>query len=100
MDNTTQDIFDAIAEIANLPARLFKQNAINSPIPFHVGGRGRTHRLVPTDLVRIEGDALVSVTTDATPTHIVTECRGSLYIDLFEVDCRDLETNEVITIKL
>lgn len=99
MNNTTTSVFEAIAEIAALPTKLFKLTAIHSCTPFYTA-RGKTHRLTTGDMVRIEGDKIANVTDDKEATHLVIECRGSLYIDLFEIDCEVIGGDEMITIKL
>jgi len=58
---------------------------------------GKKVRICPDCLVWVKDGELID--GEGEPTHKVIECRGTL-VSQFEMDCMDLETKEIITIKL
>lgn len=104
MDNTTKDVFEAIADLSRLSTDLIAHEAITLDHAIETSEK-RTRRIKAGDMVRVMNNYLAGqIIVDCSPmfpaTHAITECRGTIYQTLFEVDGRDLETNEVITIKL
>lgn len=96
-------VLEAIAAVARLSTDLIVHESIFLDEPLQMP-HNRSRRIRLGCRVRVENGKLVDcVYKDALSfpaTHVITECRGTIYQTLFEVDCRDLETNEVITIKL
>lgn len=104
MINHNNAVFEAISDICKLSTDLMPLAAIWLEKPLQMAQK-RSIRITKGDMVRVMaayGDEchLMDCTPLLPPTHVITECRGTIYQTLFEVDCRDLETNEVITIKL
>lgn len=104
MDNTTKSVFEAIADLSRLSTELVVLNAIWLEKPLQIAQK-RSIRITKGDMVRVMaayGDEchLMDCTPLLPPTHVITQCRGTIYSTLLEVECRDLNTNELITIKL
>lgn len=105
MNNTTKSVFEAIANLSRLSTELVVLNAIWLEKPLQMAQK-RSIRIHKGCIVKVENGQLMDIPflVDhlclSQVTHIITECRGTIYQTLFEVDCRDLETNEVIIIKL
>lgn len=59
--------------------------------------RGRTARIAPGELVKIEGGKIVDAIDG--PTHKVIGCIGTLY-NKFELTLLDLETNQPLQINI
>lgn len=99
MTPTTTSVFEAISEIAMLPAKLFRLTAIHN-VPRFRYSLGWATTLRAGMMIRIVCDALVDITDELPPTHTIMECRGTLYDSKFEVDCELIGGEELITIKL
>ncbi len=99
MHNTTTSVFDAIADIAVLPTKLFPLAAIHY-LPRFRYSLGWTTTVRKGMLVRIACDTIVDVTDELSPTHVIIECRGTLYDSQFEIDCEVIGGDKMITIKL
>jgi len=96
---TTDPVFEAIANLSRLATDLMPLNAIWLDIPLQMGDK-RSIRISAGDSVRIRKGELFDSTQYDGVTHQITACRGNLYNTMFEVDLRDLKTNELLTIKL
>lgn len=103
MDNTTKDVFEAIADLSRLSTDLIVHESIFLDEALQMPEK-RCRRIMAGDAVRVENGKLVNCVYSSAllfpATHVITECRGTIYSTLLEVECRDLNTNEVITIKL
>lgn len=103
MNQDTKDVFDAIANLSRLSTDLIVYESMGLDYPLQMP-HNRSRRIRAGCLVRVDNRKLVDcVYNDALSfpaTHVITECRGTIYQTLFEVECRDLATNELITIKL
>lgn len=89
----------AIANIAILPAKLFRLTAIHN-VPRFRYSLGWTTTLRKGMMVRVVLDTIVDVTDELPLTHTIIECRGTLYDTAFEIDCEEIGGEELITIKL
>jgi hypothetical protein len=96
---THDPVFEAIANLSRLATDLMPLNAIWLEKPLQMEGK-RSIRITKGDLVRVKWNELIDCTKATLPTHEIIECRGNLYNTMFEVDLRDLKTNEPLTIKL
>lgn len=99
-----ESVLDAIAGIARLSTELMPLAAIWLERSLLMEGK-RSIRIAAGDKVRIQGYVsfppyLADVYTDRPATHVITECRGTLYSTLLEIDVKDLKTGEILTIKL
>lgn len=99
MNNTTTSVFEAISEIAMLPTKLFRLNAIHN-VPRFRYALGWTTTLRKGMMVRVVLDTIVDVTDELPPTHTIIECRGTLYDSAFEIDCEEIGGEKLVTIKL
>lgn len=99
MTPTATSVFEAIADIAMLPTKLFRLNAIHNVPRFHYS-LGWTTTLRKGMFVRVVCDTLVDVTDELPPTHAIIECRGTLYDTAFEIDCEEIGGERLMTIKL
>jgi hypothetical protein len=97
----SNEIFDAIADIAAMPTKLYSLTAIHF-VPKFRYSLGWTQTVRKGMMIRIAEDAIVDVDYDNNkpPTHVISECRGTLYDTNFEIEVEDLQTWEVTTIKL
>lgn len=99
MTPTTTSIFEAISEIAILPYKLFRLNAIHS-VPRFRAALGWTTTIRAGMMVRVVCDTIVDITDELPPTHTIIECRGTLYNSMFEIDCEEIGGDKLTTIKL
>lgn len=98
------DVMEAIAGICRLSTETMPLAAIWLEKPLQMAGK-RSIRIQKGCVVRVENGSLVDIpVTDYThqfdATHMVTECRGTIYSTDLQITVRDLKTNELSTIKL
>ena len=103
MDTIHSDVFEAIAGICRLSTELVTLNAIWLEKPLQTA-RNRTCRLEKGCLVRVMqyGDEchLMDCTDTLDPTHLIIECKGTIYSGDLQVICEDVITGDLITVKL
>lgn len=97
------NIFEAIADIARLTTDLIELESIGLDASLRTA-RGRTWRLIKGDMVRVAYTGprpyLVDVIDDLPATHLVLQCKGTIYSTDLQVVCEDLDTEEIVTVKL
>lgn len=110
MDATTTNVFKAIADLTRLSTEVMPLAAIWLDKPLQTA-RKRTIRITKGDMVRVNkgylpGDLLKydyclgDVKENAAATHVILECKGTIYSGNLQVICEDLDTQEIITVKL
>ena len=99
MNNPNDSVFEAISDLASLSTDLVIMESI--PLDrFIQTARKRTMLLRKGDMVRVEHDQLVDCDHNNPPTHLILECRGTIYSGDLQMDCEDLNTQEIIIVKL
>lgn len=97
------DVFEAIAGITRLSTEVMRLDAIWLDKPLQTGRR-LTRRILRGDMVRVAIDAngyyLTNCGDELPPTHLILECKGTIYSGDLQVICEDLDTQELITVKL
>lgn len=86
--NSLNDLYTKQVELAAI--------WLNKPI---ITNEGRTARIAPNSLVRIENNLLVDITPDQPVTHKILMCMGTCY-NQFEITVIDLLTNEPSQLKI
>jgi hypothetical protein len=103
MNTLHNDVFSAIADLASLATDLIVHESIILDYPLQTA-RKRTKVIRKGDMVRVMnmGDEchLIDCTDQLDPTHVILECKGTIYSGDLQIDCEDLDTQEIITVKL
>lgn len=97
-----ESVLDAIVGITRLSTELMPLDAIWLEKPLQMEGK-RSIRIAAGDKVMVFAGQLINChesDPDLQATHVITECRGTLYSTLLEIDVKDLKTGEILTIKL
>ena len=107
MDNLHNDVFEAIAAYSRLATDIMPLEAIWLDKPLQTA-RKRTSRITKGDMVRVimgcdgqgEEASLADCTDGLPPTHLILECKGTIYSGDLQIVCEDLDTQHIIIVKL
>lgn len=95
-----ESVLDAIVGITRLSTELMPLDAIWLEKPLQMANK-RSIRIAAGDEVYV---ARLGILVDCdwihSASHVITECRGTTYSTLLEIDVKDLKTGEILTIKL
>ncbi len=103
MDNTTKDVFEAIANLASLTDKMEETQWIILESPINVAS-GATRILRVGSMIRVAcahtWPFLADCADDLGPTHVIISLRNNIHNTAFEIDCEVIGGDEMITIKL
>ncbi len=99
MNNTTKDVFNAIANLASLTDKMEETDYIILDSPLRTALK-TTRVLRKGMLVRLDIWGLVDVSDICAPTHVILSLRNNIHNTAFELDCEVIGGDETITIKL
>lgn len=104
MDNTTKDVFEAIANLDSLTDKMEETEWIilDGPVRTTLTTTGvmRKGMMVRLRHDYLAGWCLVDCTEELGPTHVIIALRNNITNTSFEIDAEEIGTDKLITIKL
>lgn len=100
MEQTTKDVFEAIANLDSLTDKMEDTSYI---ILGNFIKTANKHTMIirKGNMVRVSSHKkLIDVTDELGPTHVIIALRNNITNTAFELDCEEIGTENTITVKL